>query len=368
MKITLSENIRAMRKEHAMTQEQLAQALGVTVGAVSKWESGASVPEVETIVELAEFFETSVDVLLGYGWHKSSMGEAAERIRSFRGNKEFQEGMAYAEKALQKFPNSFDVVYQSAMLYYLQISEKSAARALELFQRCCELIDQNTNENVSLVSLENYIATCYANMQQYDKAIALLKKNNFGGVNNAHIGSIMSQHMNRPDEALQYLSEALYHIQGELTNIALGFANAYAEKGQYDEAMDIMLWTYQISQGLKKPGAITYIDKTDARCMMLCAECAMLQGKRDLAKDYLRQTISIAKKFDASPVYSMEGVKFYHGRDATSYDDFGETALGGIRDFIYNPETDCHLQPIWEELMVDQDNQKLDPETQRMDD
>ena len=67
MKIKLSENIRAFRKEHAMTQEQLAEVLNVTVGAVYKWESGQSVPELGTIVELADLFDTSVDVLLGYG-------------------------------------------------------------------------------------------------------------------------------------------------------------------------------------------------------------------------------------------------------------------------------------------------------------
>lgn len=38
MKIKLSENIRKYRKEKGMTQEQLAEALGVTVGAISKWE------------------------------------------------------------------------------------------------------------------------------------------------------------------------------------------------------------------------------------------------------------------------------------------------------------------------------------------
>ncbi len=44
MKLTLSENIRSFRKERKMTQEQLATVLGVTVGAVYKWESGLSVP------------------------------------------------------------------------------------------------------------------------------------------------------------------------------------------------------------------------------------------------------------------------------------------------------------------------------------
>lgn len=42
MKIQLAENIRDLRKKRALTQEQLAEALGVTAGAVYKWESGGS--------------------------------------------------------------------------------------------------------------------------------------------------------------------------------------------------------------------------------------------------------------------------------------------------------------------------------------
>lgn len=42
MKINLSENIRNLRKQRNMLQEQLAEALGVSIGAVSKWERGVS--------------------------------------------------------------------------------------------------------------------------------------------------------------------------------------------------------------------------------------------------------------------------------------------------------------------------------------
>ena len=55
----LSDNIRAFRKEHSLTQEQLAQALGVTAGAVYKWEAGLSTPDISLIMELADMFDTS---------------------------------------------------------------------------------------------------------------------------------------------------------------------------------------------------------------------------------------------------------------------------------------------------------------------
>ena len=42
MQIRLSENIRALRRRHGLTQEQLAESLGVTPGAVYKWEAGVS--------------------------------------------------------------------------------------------------------------------------------------------------------------------------------------------------------------------------------------------------------------------------------------------------------------------------------------
>lgn len=55
MKLKLAENIRALRRARGLTQEQLAEALGVTIGAVSKWELGGSTPELTLIIEMASF-------------------------------------------------------------------------------------------------------------------------------------------------------------------------------------------------------------------------------------------------------------------------------------------------------------------------
>lgn len=63
MKLKLATNIHTLRKERALTQEQLAEALGVTIGAVSKWESSTTTPELEMLMEIADFFEVSVDNL-----------------------------------------------------------------------------------------------------------------------------------------------------------------------------------------------------------------------------------------------------------------------------------------------------------------
>jgi len=61
----LSERILALRKEKGLTQEALAQQLGVSFQAVSKWENGQSCPDIALLPLLANIFEVPVDSLFG---------------------------------------------------------------------------------------------------------------------------------------------------------------------------------------------------------------------------------------------------------------------------------------------------------------
>ena len=63
-KKTLGMMIASLRKEKGMTQLELADKMGVTDKAVSKWERDISCPDVNTIPKLAEVFEISVDELM----------------------------------------------------------------------------------------------------------------------------------------------------------------------------------------------------------------------------------------------------------------------------------------------------------------
>ncbi len=61
----LGSNIMRLRKEHGLTQEQLATALGISYQAVSKWETGNSCPDISTLPLLADLFCVSIDELFG---------------------------------------------------------------------------------------------------------------------------------------------------------------------------------------------------------------------------------------------------------------------------------------------------------------
>ena len=65
--MTLGEKIQALRKQQGMSQEQLSAIMAVSRQAISKWEVGESIPDVDNVVQLSEIFEVTTDYLLKNG-------------------------------------------------------------------------------------------------------------------------------------------------------------------------------------------------------------------------------------------------------------------------------------------------------------
>ena len=63
--MTFSEKLMDLRRKSGLSQEQLADRLGVTRQSVSKWESGTAMPELVKLISLSDIFGVSVDYLLG---------------------------------------------------------------------------------------------------------------------------------------------------------------------------------------------------------------------------------------------------------------------------------------------------------------
>ncbi|MDE6751092.1 MAG: response regulator [Lachnospiraceae bacterium] len=63
--MNIGTQIQTLRKKQGITQETLAAEMGVTVGAVSKWENGITLPDILMLCSLADYFRVSTDELLG---------------------------------------------------------------------------------------------------------------------------------------------------------------------------------------------------------------------------------------------------------------------------------------------------------------
>jgi len=79
--IKLNEQIAFLRKQKGITQEELAQILGVTNQSVSKWESGVCCPDIQLLPEIANYFNVSIDELLGYK-PSESFGDVYLKIKA----------------------------------------------------------------------------------------------------------------------------------------------------------------------------------------------------------------------------------------------------------------------------------------------
>ena len=66
MQIKIGDKIRELRRRDGRKQEDLANALGVTCQAVSRWESNGGYPDMEMVPAIANFFHISIDELFGY--------------------------------------------------------------------------------------------------------------------------------------------------------------------------------------------------------------------------------------------------------------------------------------------------------------
>ena len=80
--MTIGEVIREKRKELELTQEQVAQRLGISAPAVNKWERGSTYPDITILPALARLLNTDINTLLCFQEEVSD--EEAARICSIR--------------------------------------------------------------------------------------------------------------------------------------------------------------------------------------------------------------------------------------------------------------------------------------------
>ena len=75
--MTFAEKLKSIRKQAGMSQEQLAEKLGVSRQAVTKWEADAGIPDIENMMAVSALFGISIDELLS---HERGIKKAADYL------------------------------------------------------------------------------------------------------------------------------------------------------------------------------------------------------------------------------------------------------------------------------------------------
>ncbi len=85
MKNVISMNLKFLRKESGLSQEELAEKLGVSRQSVAKWESGENLPGIDKCSELAFLFGTTIDNLVNFSFSDTTFSEKEGEGKYFFG-------------------------------------------------------------------------------------------------------------------------------------------------------------------------------------------------------------------------------------------------------------------------------------------
>ena len=160
--IKLGDKIKTLRKQKNISQEVIANYLGVSFQAVSKWETGNTMPDVTMIPAIASFFGVSTDELFDFNLFEvekqiTEICEEAYRYRFSDPAKSEQ----LLRKGLQRFPGN-DIILNN-LLYTLDYQ----TRAEEVVSLCKALIESTKDDSVKYDACR-ILATCYHENGQQD--------------------------------------------------------------------------------------------------------------------------------------------------------------------------------------------------------
>lgn len=119
--MTIGENIRRLRRERDITQEGLADLLGISAQAVSGWENGRTCPDISQLAPLANIFEVSADVILGIDIDNKNqrIEELYKAAYETACTGDYVKAILMAEEALREFPDSHKLMAFYADEIYL---------------------------------------------------------------------------------------------------------------------------------------------------------------------------------------------------------------------------------------------------------
>ena len=179
MNLLIGENIKRIRRERDLTQEEVAAHLGISFQSISKWERGDGYPDITMLPSLANYFEISIDELLGMSEpEKSEKYNKINESWAYNNKNGFhQENVALMREALKTFPNDALLLVQlSTSLEKLEGTEDEKKKYLRESIAVQEQIIRYCGDcEVRGATLYN-ICFAYWKIGEYDKALEQANK------------------------------------------------------------------------------------------------------------------------------------------------------------------------------------------------
>lgn len=178
--LNIGKTILTLRKDKNITQEQLANMVGVSAGAVSKWETGNSTPDISLLSPIARALDTSLDILLSFQKEilEKEVNEIKEQLTNIFLHKGYDKADKECRRYLKEYPNSSYLKLCIATLIQMygmidakdeNISKGRLKHSLELLYKVVD-INEPKYRTSALFAIAN-IEMMLENFEESEKAI-----------------------------------------------------------------------------------------------------------------------------------------------------------------------------------------------------
>jgi len=183
--MTIGATIKKLRREQNITQEQLAEFLGVTAQAVSRWETGTALPDIAQLPALANIFNVSSDQLLGIDVDTKEAridtitNDAS--VKYWAGQK--HEALNMIRNALKEYPNSYKLMRDLFIYTWVTApshpqldDEEGMAKHHSMLRECLDIGEKilaGCTDNAIRYRVIEQMCHMYATLGNNDKALEL---------------------------------------------------------------------------------------------------------------------------------------------------------------------------------------------------
>ena len=235
--------IKKLRRERDMTQENLAEVLNISVSAVSQWESGRTTPDISQIIPLAAVFGVSTDMLFGISAsHDEEVDSILKNIYFAQNGEEKSEKEIYddLQNALIRYPNNMKLLSFS-LNYGMRLYDESAENSVYLVCiRQANLIISYSKDAAEILDASMKMVTLHAANGNSEEALRYARKFPWRCDFTVHtaLAEISAYEKDFQKEAyhcqhdIQYFYDATLHSFTRL-------GEAYRRMGKYDDALRI---------------------------------------------------------------------------------------------------------------------------------
>lgn len=173
--MSIGSTIKRLRREKDITQEQLAEYLGITSRAVSQWECDRTAPDISQLPALCHIFEVSSDVLLGIDIEKSNeeIKRYLDEATALGHQAKREERTALLREANRKFPRDYKIMQALADSVVCEYSRKGIKEYGEVFDLCNRVLAECTESTTRYEAIETLgIAYNYAGKKEEMRKLA----------------------------------------------------------------------------------------------------------------------------------------------------------------------------------------------------